>query len=59
MSDGTFSKGGSSLKFAIGDSPTVAELQKRADRANQSVLIFFWPVLIFGKSTRKTVLLCP
>ena len=20
---------------------------------------FFWPVLIFGKSTRKTVLLCP
>ena len=47
MSDGTFSKGGSSLKFAIGDSPTVAELQKRADRANQSVLFFlasanFW-----------------
>ena len=29
------------------------ELQKRADRADQSVL-FFWPVLIFGKSTRKT-----
>ena len=31
----------------------LAELQKRADRANQLVL-FFWPVLIFGKSTRKT-----
>ena len=26
--------------------------------ADGSVL-FFWPVLIFGKSTRKTVLLCP
>ena len=30
----------------------LAELQKRADRANQLVL-FFWPVLIFGKSTQK------
>ena len=27
MSDGTFSKGGSSLKFAIGDSPTVGNLE--------------------------------
>ena len=32
------------------------ELQKRADHADQSVLIFFWLVLIFGKSMRKTVL---
>ena len=27
MSDGIFSKGGSSLKFAIGDSPTVGNLE--------------------------------
>ena len=42
----------------------LAELQKRADRADQSVLFFlaganFWgktreKLLIFGKSTRKT-----
>ena len=29
------------------------ELQKRANRANRLVL-FFWPVLIFGESTQKT-----
>ena len=47
----------SSLKGMTKIMTAKTELQKRADRADQSVL-FFWPVLIFGKNTRKTVLLC-
>ena len=47
------------LRIATKYSATLKQSCKNVQTVRTSRCYFFWPVLIFGKSTRKTVLLCP